>query len=154
MGVWWPWNVLSHTMSHHHWNRIVESRPKMSSWESCWLPTHKPLSWAEAALKSHCQHVLVLTDISCWRHSDFPPHSALDFGSDEEICHWGSQISKSNLVVKEVNVPKIRVKYLISLPIMCTPKRQRSCRNLHGPATLPAKSVRKQMLPFLQVTKL
>lgn len=29
VGVWWPWNVLSRTMSRHHWNmtNMVESRP-------------------------------------------------------------------------------------------------------------------------------
>ena len=29
VGVWWPWNVLSRTMSRHHWNmtRAVVSKP-------------------------------------------------------------------------------------------------------------------------------
>lgn len=33
VGVWWPWNVLSRTMSRHHWSitRIMESKPRLRS---------------------------------------------------------------------------------------------------------------------------
>lgn len=33
VGVWWPWNVLSRTMSRHHWNmtRTVVMSPRIRS---------------------------------------------------------------------------------------------------------------------------
>lgn len=81
-------------------------------------------------------------------------YPSLDFMSDEEICHWCSQISKSEVVLKGVNAPKIRVKSLIFLDIKCSSKRQRSYRNPHCLATLPAKSIKEQVLQFSQVTEL
>lgn len=37
-GVWWPWNVLSRTMSRHHWIiiKIMESRPRLKSCRELW----------------------------------------------------------------------------------------------------------------------
>lgn len=38
VGVWWPWKVLSRTTSRHHCNvtKIIESRPRLRSWEELW----------------------------------------------------------------------------------------------------------------------
>jgi len=65
----------------------------------------------------------------------------LVFMSDGEICHWHSQTGIHNFVLKGVNAPKIWVKSLIFVHIMCTSKRQRSCSNLHSLA--PAKHIKK-----------
>lgn len=54
-----------------------------------------------------------------------------------------SQTGNCNFVLKGENAPKIWLKSLIFVHIMCTSKRQRSFRNLHSLTTLLAKSIKK-----------